>query len=247
MSSQEPSMIGPWSFSDSGFLSGLDNMRMDQELLDKNSNEQKVFPSLRFFGWNEPTVTYGYLMNAEKATTWALSQNVKNVVVRPTGGGVALHQPSDISLSLFWPKELGLLPETPRTCYAEIHRILKDGLEDYLSESKINLDPSLHSKKENSCETAPTEKLDRFSLCFQEPVCNDILINQEKIVGGALRITKKALLYQGTLQLQDNWNRATLSENLLNSFKRYFSLPESLEKTVKKEKTSDPFSFSLSN
>lgn len=40
-------------------------------------------------------------------------------------------------------------------------------------------------------------------LCFSEPVCNDIMLGDKKIIGGALRIMRNAILYQGTVQLGD--------------------------------------------
>jgi lipoate-protein ligase A len=38
-------------------------------------------------------------------------------------------------------------------------------------------------------------------VCFNEPVCNDVMLDGKKVIGGALRITKNAVLYQGTIQL----------------------------------------------
>jgi lipoate-protein ligase A len=44
------------------------------------------------------------------------------------------------------------------------------------------------------------------------------MLADKKVVGGALRLTRKSILYQGTIQLSDQINRATLKANLKSIF-----------------------------
>jgi lipoate-protein ligase A len=64
-------------------------------------------PTLRFFQWDKPTVSYGHLMSLE------------NGVKRPTGGGIVYHETTDLSFSLVWPRGQNLLPERPRSTKGE--------------------------------------------------------------------------------------------------------------------------------
>jgi hypothetical protein len=87
-------------------------------------------------------------------------------------------------------------------------------------------DVTIKKPYEWSTNTAPEKKpaeldeenANRFSVCFQDPVCNDVMLADKKVVGGALRLTRKSILYQGTIQLSDQINRATLKANLKSIF-----------------------------
>jgi lipoate-protein ligase A len=169
-------LIQTWRLVDSGPQSGVENMAADVQAL-ANPKES----TLRFFQWNAPTVSYGHLM--------AVDHGIK----RPTGGGIVHHETTDLSLSLVWPRGHHILPEKPRACYEAIHQRLKIAL------GKWN--PALSLDLYVSCATEPkVRKI--LSVCFEEPVCNDIMRDGKKLVGGALRITRGAILYQGNILLE---------------------------------------------
>ncbi len=163
-------------------------MEIDRAALEDMLVGKSDTPLLRLFQWSEPTVTYGYLLDPAKVKEWAKPYGNVPVVKRPTGGGAVLHTPNDLSLSLLWPRSSKMFSDHPRECYAQIHEII-------LGVLKKNRDLSLFSK-DGSC----AQHSSNLPVCFQEPVCNDVMENGKKIVGGALRITKQAILYQGTVQ-----------------------------------------------
>ncbi len=203
-----------WHIVDSGFLSGADNMRTDRAALDRALSGAPFEPTLRFFGWSEPTVTYGYLLDPASVKSWAAKYPSAPLVQRPTGGGAVYHAETDLSLSLVWPRASNLFSDRPRDCYAEIHATLKPALES-LTGGAFSLKRPSDAK--NACAAASDN---RFSACFQEPVCNDVMAGDKKIVGGALRVAKTALLYQGSIQLPVRAPREWLVSALAAAFGR---------------------------
>lgn len=167
-----------WHVTEDGARSGLENMARDLEALEKMNAGLDLQPRIRFFRWDKPTVSYGYLMSMDNSP-WSIDS-----VKRPTGGGAVLHQTTDQSLSILWPRGSGLLPDKPRAAYQAIHEWLM---------TKIGVKGlTLHV----SCGGAPKKG---FSVCFDEPVCNDLMLGEKKMVGGALRIMRNAILYQGNI------------------------------------------------
>jgi lipoyl(octanoyl) transferase len=178
-----------WLVIDSGSLSGEANMALDRAALDKAQSDPASPPTLRFFEWSEPTVTYGYLLKSEHVREWAKPYGKAPLVKRPSGGGAVFHSTSDLSVSLVWPKALGIFPENPRDCYAALHQIFSKTL------AEMNVTTELWDA---TCGAVTRKK--EVPVCFEEPVCHDIMKGKEKVMGGALRITKSAILYQGTIQ-----------------------------------------------
>src|SRR5690349_11144970 len=96
-----------WPVLDSGTHSGVENMSVDRLALERVTETSQ--PLLRFFQWDKPAVSYGYLLDDAKVKQWtdARIENRESkidLVRRPTGGGAVMHQPSDLSFSLLWPR-----------------------------------------------------------------------------------------------------------------------------------------------
>lgn len=136
---------------DSGPLSGERNMAIDRAALEEFQSSVSGTPVLRFFQWTEPTITYGYLLDLEKVKSWAANRGASSFAKRPTGGGAVLHSPSDLSLSLLWPRNSGLFSDTPRTCYAEIHSIILKTLLSCGTSEILNL----HTAPKKCSDTPP--------------------------------------------------------------------------------------------
>lgn len=198
---------------DSGVLAGAENMAIDRAALDAMLDGRTETPTLRFFQWDKFTASYGYLLNEGDVTAWAKGFTA---IQRPTGGGAVLHRTTDLSVSLLWPRRRGILPEAPRACYAAVHEILKEGVDNYLDDKRTHL----YSKPTGNCEAPEIQK--QFSVCFEKPVCNDVMLGHQKVVGGALRVTRTAILYQGTIQLNGVTDFDYLKNCLLKAFQRSF-------------------------
>ncbi len=80
-----PAHVQTWRILTTPPLSGEENMAFDLRTLDAVQNGVQA-PTLRFFRWSEPTVSYGKHQSVEPILSqipadWA-------VVQRPTGGGL---------------------------------------------------------------------------------------------------------------------------------------------------------------
>jgi lipoate-protein ligase A len=187
-------------------MSGEDNMRLDAECL--TGVEQGHVPAtLRFFRFKKPTLSYGRLQKFDDILPlvpagWASVQ-------RPTGGGIVLHQ-GDLCFSLCWTQGQAPLREKPQEQYRWIHSIV---LEALAGDALLPAGAATFGKREAALVKRSVirmaacgdmaEPKEPFSVrtCFQNPVGYDLLQNQKKVVGGALRCTRRATLYQGSLQM----------------------------------------------
>lgn len=158
-------------------------MLRDSQLLD-TLRLASARPVLRFFRWWEPTVSYGRLQSEEAARSYAVSQGVRSVVRRPTGGGMVLHR-DDLSWSFLWRKGD---PQFP-CCLKDIYRAMHQAAA--LAFTKAGHPATF---------APPASGQGRPGLCFQEPVENDLLFGGKKVCGGAIQVTAWGRLYQGNIQ-----------------------------------------------
>jgi lipoyl(octanoyl) transferase len=182
-------------------MTGLANMQFDCDTLTR-IEQGDAPPTLRFFRFKEPTVSYGRLQEREHIRS--LVPRGWRAVQRPTGGGVVFHE-GDLCLSLCWPAGESPLPKRPHEQYRWIHSLILETLKPYIR------------VKMASCgDVAPPEEPFLTRTCFHNPVGYDLLSHRKKIVGGALRCTRRATLYQGALQLAMSPSQESL---LLNTFR----------------------------
>lgn len=176
----------PWRLQVDGPWAGDENMRRDRDALEAQ-RDPKALPSLRFFRWAEPTVSFGRLQNAAGAEAFCQSVGARGVVQRPTGGGMVAHG-NDLSFSLAWRKDIAVFPTCLKRVYSAIHGVVAKVLRARGLEVELYHPP--HSQK-----NLP-------GLCFNEPVEGDVLWRGEKIVGGALKVTAWGRLYQGDIRTE---------------------------------------------
>ena len=182
-------------------------MRCDVDLL--NGVEGGILPpTLRFFRFKERTVSYGRLQKWNDIAPlvpkgWACVQ-------RPTGGGIVFHD-GDLCVSLTWPDGRPPLPQRPQEQYRWIHAII---LEVLSKESDLRM--------AGCCDVPPPHESFGKRTCFKNPVGYDLLREEEKIVGGALRCTRRATLYQGSIQMPLSKHQES---RLFTAFERALKIP----------------------
>ena len=179
-------------------------MQYDADLLTSVS-QGTLAATLRFFRFKEPTVSFGRL---QKWTNVASLVPLNwTAVQRPTGGGIVFHK-SDLCISLCWPHGQSPLPTRPQDVYRWIHAVIRDGL--------MNDQLTMASCRDTCDELQP------FAVreCFSEPVGHDLLEGNRKVVGGALRWTREAVLYQGSLHRELT---STQEDHLLSIFQNHLN------------------------
>ena len=149
---------------------------------------------IRFFRWQGVGATFGYAQRIREVEK-ALPSDIGNAYTRrPTGGGIVPHV-GDLTFSCVFP-DGGVL--RPAELYRRLHSAILAGLR------KAGVAAQLCAK---GGSPAPHGR-EGASQCFIQPVALDILTEQGKILGGAIRRYGSTVLYQGSLQLPNARKRA---------------------------------------
>lgn len=153
------------------------NMAIDEALLEIASA-----PTLRFYGWQNPSISFGYF---GRFADVADEQTTRDIVRRWTGGGIVFHG-EDLTYSIVLPAEVATRFPSARGIYTAVHGAIREAL-------GVAIPVALASA------AAP-----RISdACFANPVEADVLLDGRKIAGAAQRRTRAGLLHQGSIQLND--------------------------------------------
>jgi len=163
-----------------------------QELmdLDKHFLETLDQPTLHFYRFGNPSLTYGLLMEPkEHLNLEALNKRGIELGKRPTGGGALFHL-WDLAFSIIIP--LKMIPHISATLdrYLVLNSYTEKALRPFMSEEL---------KKEFLDKTPEYALGERF--CMAKPTQYDVMIEGRKCVGAAQRVTKKNLLHQATISI----------------------------------------------
>ena len=162
------------------------NMAIDQALLESASA-----PSIRFYRWESPALSFGYFGRfadvADKASE-------RDLVRRWTGGGIVFHG-EDLTYSVVIPVNDPVFAESPMSIYENVHRALREALVANGERAKLALVAGVVD--------AGTAIFDRGFNCFANPVRADVTIDGRKVAGAAQRRTRAGLLQQGSVQYVD--------------------------------------------
>jgi len=162
------------------------NMAIDEALL-----ESAAAPSIRFYRWESPALSFGYFGRfadvADKASE-------RDLVRRWTGGGIVFHG-EDLTYSVVIPVNDPVFAASPMSIYENVHRALREALVANGERAKLALVAGVVD--------AGTAIFDRGFNCFANPVRADVTIDGRKVAGAAQRRTRAGLLQQGSVQYVD--------------------------------------------
>jgi lipoate-protein ligase A len=191
------------------------NMAIDEALL-----EYAALPSIRFYRWHSPALSFGYFGRFAYVACYARE---RDLVRRWTGGGIVFHG-DDLTYSIVIPANDGAFSESSMAIYEKVHRALCDALEGKRKRAVVAgggdpgcatdarqeiLVPHLQDERRYSekgdhpWQIAGRQAGDRRSLtsdCFANPVRADVMVDRRKIAGAAQRRTRRGLLHQGSIQ-----------------------------------------------
>jgi lipoate-protein ligase A len=161
------------------------NMAVDDVLLEAAANEGRA--TLRFYRWQEPTLSLGYFQTYADRWQHAASGGAA-VVRRVTGGGAIVHDLEltySIALPEGHPLALGRL-----RLYRAVHAALIEALASWGIRATLFEPPT-------PSQNAPIEPF----LCFQRRSPGDVLLDGTKIAGSAQRRSRGAVLQHGSMLL----------------------------------------------
>jgi lipoate-protein ligase A len=175
--------------------SGAWNMALDEALLETAAEESGL--TLRFYRWEEPTLSLGYFQSYSDRQQHAASQGCP-VVRRSSGGGAILHD-QEWTYSLCVPAGHRLATSSQRL-YDQVHRALVAVL--------TRLTEGREQGERDSGELAlfPEKRSEPIGeerwLCFERRSPGDVLLGDTKITGSAQRRRRGAVLQHGSLLLR---------------------------------------------
>jgi lipoyl(octanoyl) transferase len=152
-----------------------------QMALDELLLECAAKPTLRFYRWQRPSLSFGYF---GRYTDVAGDASARDVVRRWTGGGIVLHG-EDVTYALIVPAQFLDGRTRARAVYSFVHDAIVRSLAAHV--------PS---------ELAPADAPKVSEACFANAVAADVLADGRKIAGAAQRRTRVGLLQQGSVQFE---------------------------------------------
>jgi lipoate-protein ligase A len=159
------------------------NMAIDEAVL-----ETAVVPTIRFYRWRSPALSFGYFGRFSDVAIYATE---RDLVRRWTGGGIVFHG-DDLTYSIVIPASDPAFDEPSNAIYEKIHRALTEALNG--SCRRAELIGSTRCADRRPQRGVPTND------CFSNPVRADVMMDGRKIAGAAQRRTRRGLLQQGSIQ-----------------------------------------------
>jgi lipoate-protein ligase A len=204
-------------YHDGAAHSAAMNMAIDEALL-----EYATVPSIRFYRWHSPALSFGYFGKFAHVACYA---GERDLVRRWTGGGIVFHG-DDLTYSIVIPANDDAFSESSMSIYEKVHRVLCDAV-------GCNGKRAVVAGGGNPGGAADAIRI-AFSAggynCFANPVRADVIVDGRKIAGAAQRRTRRGLLQQGSIQGIDLENG--LSERFAVELSNNCQ-PQSLPKAVR--------------
>jgi lipoate-protein ligase A len=170
-------------------------------------------PVVRFYQWQEPTLSLGYFQRYEDRFDHVDSAQCA-VVRRTTGGGAILHD-QELTYSCIVPRSHPL-SRRAGDLYRAVHTSIIDVLAEFglkaqffsgnegiaisaLASTAHMLGCGTAAEKDNRASSARSTEVP--FLCFQRRTAGDVLLGEWKIAGSAQRRLRRAVLQHGSILL----------------------------------------------
>jgi lipoate-protein ligase A len=183
-------MTKNWRFIDSGDCDAYLNMAID-EAIAISVREKKSPPTLRIYGWKNPSVSLGAFQKISDVNVRYCMLNKIAIVRRPTGGRGILHD-NELTYSF------SCVNEGP---------FAKSLLDTYkiLSDIFINAFKKVGLNAESKRTRLHGRDLIRDPLCFNSTSYGEIVFDEKKIIGSAQKRWDKGFLQQGSIPFLINY------------------------------------------
>jgi lipoyl(octanoyl) transferase len=163
------------------------NMAIDEALL-----ESVTGPSIRFYRWQSPALSFGYFGKFADVASYA---GERDLVRRWTGGGIVLHG-DDLTYSIVIPAHNQAFAKSSIVIYESVHRGLCAALNGIGGRASVAAGVGSGGIRIVN-QTAVSASVHH---CFANPVRADVMIDGRKVAGAAQRRARRGLLQQGSIQ-----------------------------------------------
>lgn len=185
-------MVHNWRLIQSGIQDSAWNMAVDEAILIAHS-KGKVPPTIRFYGWNPPTLSIGYFQQVEREVN--LDQVRKRgfgFVRRPTGGRAVLHD-QELTYSLIVSEDYPEMPASVIQSYLVISQGLLEGFQ------RLGLSAEIISLEDEETKEAYASL--GTSACFDAPSWYELTVEGRKVAGSAQMRQRGTILQHGSILL----------------------------------------------
>lgn len=173
-----------WVLIIDGAISGKENMKRDEMLLEYAQFNADALPVLRFFKWNPPAVSIGFNQSEDQIDRKKCGSDGIDIVRRPTGGRAIFHH-TEITYSVTLPPCHKWAGYSTLETYNNISTALALGLR------KIGIPAKLSQGISNTLMKSPS--------CFSSTSRYELTVDGKKLVGSAQRRKNGAVLQQGSI------------------------------------------------
>lgn len=172
------------------------NMAVDQALLE--DVDAGGPPTLRFYAWDQPTLSLGYFQSIEHRSRHSESESLP-LVRRATGGGAILHD-AELTYSLCMPIT-DRASQRVRAIYDAVHRSIIAALSESGVATARYADSAKPAGQPASPSSPAPQREEEPFLCFQRRTDEDLILTGYKIAGSAQRRAARAVLQHGSVLL----------------------------------------------
>ncbi|MGA1204812.1 MAG: lipoate--protein ligase family protein [Opitutales bacterium] len=167
-----------------------DNMAIDAVMLDFGCRMEEVM--WRLYGWDEPSVTFGYSQEWEWVRS-AIPGFTGAMVRRMTGGGIVDHR-HDLTYALSIAPGHPFYRRPATDLYSGLHQQITAILLD------LGFKAELAPCQQPCDESAPREV---HGICFEAPEPHDVVIQstRTKLAGAAMKRNQSGVLIQGSISM----------------------------------------------
>jgi len=175
-----------WRYLSFNQCDAFENMAIDEAIFRENQR-RKMSPTLRFYGWTNPSISLGYFQDVKNEVNleFCRDKNI-HIVRRLTGGKAVLHE-KDLTYSVVAREKNPLFPPGLLGTYRVINGCIALGL------AKLGINADLAQ------ESRSAESLYLQAFCFSTPSQYELLVNGRKICGSAQMRSKGVFLQHGSL------------------------------------------------
>lgn len=180
-------MSEEWGFIDTGSHHAAVNMALDECLLNWHS-QGLIPPTLRFYGWEKPSLSVGRFQNVERTIDFdGIKKHNCQYVRRLTGGSAVLHD-DELTYSIVISEAHPAIPKSIREAYY----ILSKGVLEGYRNLGVHADYAIPERKKGRDETA---------VCFEKIAIYEMIVDGKKISGNAQTRKKGVLLQHGSVPM----------------------------------------------
>ena len=172
------------------------NMAIDEALLELHC-QGKTPPTLRFYGWEPASISFGYSQRVSPDTVARIKAQGLGVVRRPTGGRAVLHE-GELTYSFIGSSNQSEIYGGPplsssiQQAYKQICQAFIVGLNRIDVPVELGRADSSYKNHED---------------CFEATTLADLHYQGKKLVGSAQLRRKEALLQHGSVLIDQGQNR----------------------------------------